>query len=112
MIGSEPMAAVPGSSSEDATKQTLEDAKIDPASDSSSDTADSGSEPAPKRSIRQQLQSLVVGILIALLVGEVAVRIMASQSLIYNIEMVRYAKELKMPDPRGEVSHVHRPNAT
>ena len=67
---------------------------------------------APKRQGLQRAASLVIGTLAALLVGEVAVRVMASQSLVYNIEMVRYATELKTADPRGEVSHVHRPNAS
>lgn len=67
--------------------------------------------PSSKKAL-QGIGSLLIGTLVALLVGEAAVRIVASQSLIYNIEMVRYAKELKMPDPRGEVSHVHRPNAS
>src|SRR5947209_903259 len=68
--------------------------------------------PPSKKQIAQRIASLVVGTLLALVVGEIAVRIVASQSLIYNIEMVRYAKELKEPDPRGEVSHVHRANAS
>lgn len=42
-------------------------------------------------------------------VGEAVLRAVANRRLIYNIEMVRYATELKMPDPLGEISHVHRP---
>src|SRR5579864_3648588 len=74
--------------------------------------APSEDDAAPKRPLGARIASALIGVLVALLVGEIAVRIMASQTLIYNIEMVRYAKELKMPDPRGEVSHVHRPNAS
>lgn len=67
---------------------------------------------SPRTGRLRGLASLAFGIALALLMGEVAVRIMAAETLIYNIEMVKYAKELKMPDPRGEVSHVHRPNAS
>jgi lysophospholipase L1-like esterase len=64
------------------------------------------------KEILRRIGSLLVGTVIALVMGEAVVRVMASRSLIYNIEMVRYAKELKEPDPRGEVSHVHRTNAS
>ncbi len=78
-----------------------------------SEEGDRESAPPPtSKQIAQRIGSLLIGLLLALVIGEIAVRIVASQSLIYNIEMVRYAKELKMPDPRGEVSHVHRPNAS
>jgi hypothetical protein len=45
-----------------------------------------------------------------LAVGEGIIRFIASRRNIYNIEMVRYATNLKMRDPQGEVSHVHRPS--
>jgi lysophospholipase L1-like esterase len=68
---------------------------------------------APKATeLRKRVASLVLGTVIALVAGEIVVRIVAATSLIYNIEMVRYAKELKMPDPSGHVSHVHRANAS
>jgi hypothetical protein len=41
----------------------------------------------------------------------VVIRVVAGHRRIYNIEMVRYATDLKMRDPLGEVSHVHRPSA-
>src|SRR5881392_3047860 len=44
--------------------------------------------------------------------GEIAIRVIASHHLIYNIEMVKYATELKVRDPRREVSHVHRPSSS
>ncbi len=47
--------------------------------------------------------------LITIALGEGVVRVIASRKLIYNIEMVNYARELKQRDPRGVVSHVHRP---
>ena len=52
---------------------------------------------------------IVTGVTLAL--GEIVIRVIASRQLIYNIEMVKYATGLKMPDPRGEVSHVHRPSS-
>jgi hypothetical protein len=45
-------------------------------------------------------------------IGEVAIRVIASRRLIYNIEMVKYATELKMRDSTGVLSHVHRPSST
>lgn len=74
--------------------------------------SDEPDEPEQKPRSLHTIVSLLIGTLVALLVGEVVVRIVVTQTLIYNIEMVRYAKELKTPDPRGEVSHVHRPNAS
>jgi len=49
--------------------------------------------------------------LLTLFAGEGVMRIISSFHLIYNIEMVKYARELKMRDPKGEVSHVHRPSS-
>jgi len=46
------------------------------------------------------------------LVGEGVIRLVTTYRLNYNIEMVRYAKQLKQRDPSGEVSHIHRPNAS
>jgi lysophospholipase L1-like esterase len=100
-----PVAVAEAPDSSDSSK------KNEPDAEASSDSEGEDEEEEKKQSPLQRVVSLVVGLVVALLVGEVAVRIMASQSLIYNIEMVRYAKELKMPDPRGEVSHVHRPNS-
>lgn len=55
---------------------------------------------------------LVIATSVTLGLGEIVIRVIASQHLIYNIEMVKYAKELKMRDPMGEVSHVHRPSSS
>ena len=55
---------------------------------------------------------MVVATSVTLAVGEIVIRAIASQHLIYNIEMVKYATELKMRDPLGEVSHVHRPSSS
>jgi lysophospholipase L1-like esterase len=65
-----------------------------------------------KKELVRRIVSMLVGTAIALVVGEVVVRIVAATSLIYNIEMVRYATDLKEPDPKGEISHVHKTNAS
>jgi hypothetical protein len=55
---------------------------------------------------------MVIATLVTLAVGEVAIRIISSRKNIYNIEMVKYATQLKMRDPQGEVSHVHQASRT
>src|ERR1043166_2678062 len=71
---------------------------------------------AAQKSLLRRLAFPTVFILAAsivtLVLGEVVVRAIASRRLIYNIEMVKYAKALKMRDPSGEVSHVHRPGSS
>lgn len=64
-----------------------------------------------------QFRAFVPGILVSvlatgvtLLLAEGAVRYITSKRLVYNIEMVRYARALKERDPLGVVSHVHRPS--
>ena len=77
---------------------------------------DSSLANAPKRLSHRELIFGLAFIFIAtsvtLVLGEIVIRVVASQHLIYNIEMVKYAKELKMRDPMGEVSHVHRPSSS
>ena len=51
----------------------------------------------------------VFAALVTIAIGEFVVRLITTRQLIYNIEMVKYARELKERDPRGVVSHVHRP---
>jgi hypothetical protein len=55
---------------------------------------------------------LLIATALTLAAGEIVLRVIASRTLIYNIEMVKYAKELKKPDPRGEASHVHVPSGS
>ena len=64
-----------------------------------------------KRELILGLAFTVIVTLATLVVGEIALRVITSRHLIYNIEMVKYARELKVRDPRGIVSHVHRPLA-
>lgn len=49
--------------------------------------------------------------LVTLLVFEGAVRIVSARKNLYTIEMVKYAKTLKMKDPLGVLTHVHRPSS-
>lgn len=58
------------------------------------------------------LGSLLLAAAVTALAGEGILRVIVAHRLIYNIEMVRYAKELKQRDPSGEVSHIHRPGAS
>ncbi|MBI3555883.1 MAG: SGNH/GDSL hydrolase family protein, partial [Deltaproteobacteria bacterium] len=67
------------------------------------------------RKTNQLTMVLTTGVLawaIALGTGELALRLANSRYPIYDLEMVRYAKELKMRDLFQEVSHLHRPNTT
>ena len=71
--------------------------------------------PVKKNLLRELLLKLtfiVVATALTLALGELAIRFISSRKLIYNIEMVKYAKELKMRDPEGLVSHVHRPSSS
>lgn len=63
-----------------------------------------------RREIVFKLLFLLIAVTLTLAGGEVAIRVISSKTLIYNIEMVKYAKALKKPDPKGEVSHVHVPS--
>ena len=59
-----------------------------------------------------QILFVVVAVTLTLVAGEGVIRLVSAYHPIYNIEMVKYALKLKMRDPRGEVSHVHRPSAS
>jgi lysophospholipase L1-like esterase len=54
----------------------------------------------------------VCALSITLILGELTVRLVSSKKHIYNIEMVKYASKLKMRDPEGLVSHLHKPNSS
>jgi hypothetical protein len=56
--------------------------------------------------------SWIVAVGATALVGEGILRLVGVYRLNYNIEMVRYARDLKQRDASGEVSHTHRPNAS
>ena len=63
-----------------------------------------------RRELVLKLLFLFAAIVVTLAFGEVAMRLISSRTLIYNIEMAKYAKALKQRDPKGEVSHVHVPS--
>ncbi|MEY2481465.1 MAG: hypothetical protein QOI04_2392 [Verrucomicrobiota bacterium] len=63
-----------------------------------------------RREIILKLLFLLAAVMMTLAIGEMAVRVISSHTLIYNIEMAKYAKALKQRDPKGEVSHVHVPS--
>ena len=63
-----------------------------------------------RRELTLGILFLVAATALTLGVGEIAIRVITSRRLVYNIEMVKYARELKQRDPRGVVSHVHRPS--
>ena len=44
--------------------------------------------------------------------GEISIRVISSFVTVYSIEMLEYAKELKIRRPVPEISHEHRPNAS
>ena len=71
---------------------------------------------APKKNKRREFLFALIFIFLAttvtLVIGEIAVRVISSVHLIYNIEMVKYAEKLKMRDPSGQASHVHRPSSS
>jgi lysophospholipase L1-like esterase len=53
---------------------------------------------------------LAFGVLFAL--GEVLLRVHLRRALSYDVEMTRYANELKLPVDDPRLSHVHRPGAS
>ncbi|MCB0404844.1 MAG: SGNH/GDSL hydrolase family protein [Bdellovibrionales bacterium] len=49
--------------------------------------------------------------LLSLVIFETALRVISTRKNLYTIEMLKYAKTLKMRDPLGVLTHVHRPNS-
>jgi lysophospholipase L1-like esterase len=45
-------------------------------------------------------------------VGEITVRMYTRTHMLYDIEMTRYAKNLKLPSSNPLIAHVHKPNAS
>ena len=54
--------------------------------------------------------SITLILLYTVLCGEVSIRVISSFVLMYNIEMLNYAKQLKEKSPLPGISHQHRPN--
>jgi GDSL-like lipase/acylhydrolase family protein len=53
---------------------------------------------------------IAVTLLVLFLISEITLRIYTRWSLIYDIEMSRYATEIKDESPNPRIGHVHRPN--
>jgi len=47
-----------------------------------------------------------------LVLGELSIRLISSFVTVYSIEMLNYAKDLKIKGAVAEISHLHRPNAS
>ncbi len=58
------------------------------------------------------LAALLISLLLLLVVGEVGVRLYTAAFTFYDIEMSRYANELKIPSPNPKIGHLHRPGAS
>ena len=61
--------------------------------------------------VRKTLQGLLL-VAYILVCGEIVLRVLSSITNIYNIEMLNYAKELKVKSAIPGVSQEHRPNAS
>jgi lysophospholipase L1-like esterase len=64
------------------------------------------------RKILGNLTVLAVSLIMFLAMGEVAVRIYARTHVLYDMEMSRYAKDLKLASPNPAIAHVHKPNVS
>jgi len=53
----------------------------------------------------------LISIVVFLVLSEVAVRIYIRSALIYDVEMARYATEIKQASPNPQIGHVHQPNS-
>jgi len=54
----------------------------------------------------------VMGGVWILICGEVSLRVVSAITPVYNIEMLKYAKALKIKSSRPRISHEHRPNSS
>ena len=56
--------------------------------------------------------SIVIALGVIFALGEVALRIYTRNVIFYDIEMTRYANELKLPSPNPRIAHIHRPDSS
>ena len=61
--------------------------------------------------IMKKVSSWLLMAVYVLVCGEISIRIISAFVTVYSIEMLEYAKELKIKSPIPEISHEHRPNA-
>jgi lysophospholipase L1-like esterase len=69
--------------------------------------AGSGRARSPLRTLLALLLSLAVFVVLA----EVTLRVYLASHTFYDVEMSRYAEELKIESPNPAIGHVHRPDA-
>jgi lysophospholipase L1-like esterase len=63
------------------------------------------------REIASGLLVTVAAVFLSLVLSEMAVRVYSHWNLIYDIEMSRYAMDIKEQSPNPLIGHVHRPNS-
>ena len=47
-----------------------------------------------------------------LICGEISLRVISHVTLLYNVEMLKYSKSLKVKSENPDISHVHRANSS
>src|SRR5262245_53690355 len=63
------------------------------------------------RELAAGLTATAVALAALFLISELGVRIYSRWAIVYDIEMSRYANEIKAASPNPLIGHVHRPNA-
>ena len=59
-----------------------------------------------------KLCAVLVSFLVFAVAGEIAVRIYTRTHILYDMEMSRYARDLKLASSDPRIAHVHKPNAS
>lgn len=66
----------------------------------------------PVNEIPKILLALLMSLVLILVLGEIGTRLYTAVFTFYDIEMSRYANELKISSPNPKIGHVHRPNSS
>jgi len=61
------------------------------------------------KTVLSNVLSVVIALGIFSVLGEVALRVYTRYAIFYDIEMTRYANEIKIPSTNPRIGHVHRP---
>lgn len=64
------------------------------------------------RAIAGVLVSMLIALVGVGVLGELMLRLYTRSAIIYDVEMTRYANELKLTSSNPRIGHVHRPNAS
>lgn len=64
------------------------------------------------RSLLGAVGALLISLVLFLLMVEVGVRLYTRYAIVYDVEMVRYANEVKIQSGNPRIGHVHRPGAS